>query len=222
MAILAPSDLGMLASLFALSRLGYTVMMLSPRLAADACVSLLDGVGCSTILHGQTVHIQTTMQGIQSIKKSIIGHPVPSEAVISAVNVDSVLVTATAEQNAENIALIMHSSGSTGTPKPLLLSHRALMTIPLHGSGLSIFGPLPWFHMYGIGQTFQAFWMRKTFFAWHAMTPVTGQGLVRALEAAQPESVCTVPYILQLIAEADGGIEALRRCTAIHDGFAAS
>ena len=216
-AILAPSDLEMFTCLFALSRMGYTVMLLSPRLAAEACVSLLDKVECTTIFHAETVHIHSTMQGIQRIKR-IPYHPIPSMEVIS--RIDAAAILGESYRDPGQTAIIVHSSGSTGTPKPLFLSHRALMTVPLKGSGLTVFNPLPWFHLYGIVTTFQAFWKRKTCFAWNARLPMTGPGLISALQASSPESMRTVPYILQLLADAEGGIEVLKPCKSIVVGGA--
>lgn len=52
--------------------------------------------------------------------------------------------------------------------------------------------------------------MRKTAYMWNASLPVTGEGLIKALKEARPESVHAVPYVLQLLLDCEGGVEALK------------
>lgn len=223
-ALLTPSDLSMVATFFALSRMGYTVMMLSPRLSATACVALLDTVGCDNILHGQTTSIQTTMDEISQLRR-VHSQPVCHMGISLSSDLNSATARVTFEHgknpDPNRIALILHSSGTTGMPKPLYLSHRAIMTHPLRGPGLTSFNSLPWYHLHGLSTAFQAMWMRKTAFMWDASLPVTGDNLVKALEQARPESVHAVPYVLQLLADTDGGIEELKKCKLVTYGGAA-
>ncbi|KAL2008408.1 hypothetical protein VTN00DRAFT_6602 [Thermoascus crustaceus] len=222
-ALLTLSDLDMVITFFALSRLGYTVMMLSPRLSAAACVSLLETAKCNTILYGQTPNIRSTIEGILQLKH------VSSQSLLSRSAYDSPCENSghplqwnrDNKAQREKIALVLHSSGSTGTPKPIYLTHKALMTHPLRGPGFTSFNSLPWYHLHGLSTAFQAMWRRKTAFMWNASLPLTSDSLVTALEASQPESVSTVPYVLQLLAENPRGIEALRKCKMVTYGGAA-
>ncbi|KIA75990.1 NRPS-like enzyme [Aspergillus ustus] len=208
-ALFTPSDLNMVVTFFALSRIGYTVMMLSPRLSAAACVSLLDKVGCDTLLYGQTTSIRATVVQRPSREDSVDG---PSVIVLHR--------SRNREEQRNSIALILHSSGSTGTPKPLFLSHKALMTHPLRGPGLTSFNSLPWYHLHGLSTALQAMYMRKVAFMWDAALPLTASSVVAALEAAEPESVQGVPYLLQLLVDSDRGLNALRRCKLVTYGGA--
>ncbi|KAJ5585606.1 AMP-dependent synthetase/ligase, partial [Penicillium hispanicum] len=219
-ALLTLSDLSMVITFFALSRLGYTVMMLSPRLSGEACVSLLDTVGCDSIIYGTTGTIRTTVGDVLQ-RKLVSCRPMPD---ISRNNTDTSFLVLHRNRNPEaqrnRIALILHSSGSTGTPKPLFLTHRALMTHPLRGPGMTSFNPLPWYHLHGLSTALQAMWMRKTAFMWNASLPLTAEGVASALEAAQPESVAAVPYMLQLLVDSPRGIAALRKCKLVTYGGA--
>lgn len=210
----------MVITFFALSRLGYTVMMLSPRLSGEACVSLLEKVNCETIIYGKTSSIRTTMGEILQ-RKLVSCRPMPST---QHDNTETSFLVLHRNRNSEaqrnKIALILHSSGSTGTPKPLFLTHRALMTHPLRGPGLTSFNPLPWYHLHGLSTALQAMWMRKTAYMWNASLPLTADGVVSALEAARPESVAAVPYMLQLLVENRRGIAALRECKLVTYGGA--
>ncbi|KAL4784450.1 hypothetical protein BJX76DRAFT_219889 [Aspergillus varians] len=222
-ALLTLSDLIMVLTFFALSRIGYTVMMLSPRLSAAACVSLLNTVGCDTIMYGQTSNIRTTIGEILR-QKLVSCIPIirrPSEA--DTANGPSVLVlhrSRNRDVQRNRTALILHSSGSTGTPKPLFLSHKAIMTHPLRGPGLTSFNTLPWYHLHGLSTALQAMYMRKVAYMWDAALPLTTTSVVAALEAARPESVQGVPYLLQLLVDSPRGLDALRSCKLVTYGGA--
>lgn len=220
-ALLTLSDLNMVTVFFALSRLGYTVMMLSPRLSSVACVSLLDKVNCDTIMYGNAGSIRATMGEI--IQRKLVNcRPLPSASSKGAT--ETTLLALHRHRNSEaqrnKIALILHSSGSTGTPKPLFLTHKALMTHPLRGPGFTSFNPLPWYHLHGLSTALQAMWMRKTSFMWNAALPLTAKSVLSVLEATRPDSVAAVPYMLQLLVDSPRGIAALRSCKLVTYGGA--
>lgn len=195
-------------------------MMLSPRLSGEACVSLLDTVCCDAILYGNTGSIRTTTGEILQ-RKLVSCRPMPNATQSNTES--SILIlrrNRASEAQKDKIALILHSSGSTGTPKPLYLSHRALMTHPLRGPGMTSFNPLPWYHLHGLSTALQAMWMRKTAYMWNAALPLTADSVVSVLEAAQPESVAAVPYMLQLLVDSPRGIAALRGCKLVTYGGA--
>ncbi|OGM51363.1 putative NRPS-like enzyme [Aspergillus bombycis] len=221
-ALFTLSDLNMVVTFFALSRLGYTVMMLSPRLSAAACVSLLDMVGCDTILYGQTPSIRATMGEILRLKL-IACRPITQRPSLDVPQETDVLVlhrTRNSEVQKQKIALILHSSGSTGLPKPLYLSHKAIMTHPMRGPGLTSFNSLPWYHLHGLSTALQAMYMRKTAYMWDASLPLTASSVTSALEAAKPESVQGVPYLLQLLVDSPKGLDALRQSKLVTYGGA--
>ena len=215
--------MNMVVTFFALSRLGYTVMMLSPRLSAAACVSLLNVVDCDTILYGQTPSIRTTVGDILRLKL-VACRPIVQRSCLEQVEDSSSVLVLNRSRNPEHdqskIALILHSSGSTGLPKPLLLTHKAIMTHPMRGPGLTCFNSLPWFHLHGLSTALQAMYMRKTAYMWNAALPLTGSGLVAALEAARPELVSVVPYVLQLVADDPRGLDVFRKCKLVSYGGA--
>ncbi|KAE8404303.1 hypothetical protein BDV37DRAFT_115100 [Aspergillus pseudonomiae] len=221
-ALFTLSDLNMVVTFFALSRLGYTVMMLSPRLSAAACVSLLDMVGCDTILYGQTPSLRATMGEILRLKV-IACRPITQRPSVDAPQETDVLVlhrTRNPEIQKQKIALILHSSGSTGLPKPLYLSHKAIMTHPMRGPGLTSFNSLPWYHLHGLSTALQAMYMRRTAYMWDASLPLTASSVISALEAGKPESVQGVPYLLQLLVDSPRGLDALRQCKLVTYGGA--
>ena len=213
----------MVITFFALSRLGYTVMMLSTRLSAVACDFLLNAAGCDTIFHGQSSSIQNTVEKLSHLR-SVVCRPVVQRSSLH----DAEKLSSEFELNnslgstdkIDNPGLILHSSGSTGLPKPLFLSNRSIGTFLTRGYEMSTFNPLPWFHAHGLVSALQAMHKRKTALMWNASLPLTTKGLVTALEAAKPEYVAAVPYVLQLLVDDPRGINALRKCQSVSYGGA--
>ncbi|KAJ5960817.1 AMP-dependent synthetase/ligase [Penicillium vulpinum] len=216
-ALLTLSDLNMVTTFFALSRLGYTVMMLSPRLSGEACVSLLETVNCDSIIYGQSPNIRSTLGEILR-RRLVTCRPMLPCASYDKLHSPSLAVQR--NRNPDRTALILHSSGSTGTPKPLFLTHRAIMTHPLRGPGFTSFNTLPWYHLHGLSTALQAMWMRKTAYMWNATLPLTAELVASALEEAKPESVAAVPYMLQILIDDPRGITALRQCKLVTYGGA--
>ncbi|KAJ5203815.1 uncharacterized protein N7498_004694 [Penicillium cinerascens] len=115
------SDLDIVVIFLALSRLGYTVIMISPRLSSSASVALLETVGYETIIYRRTPAIRAIVGDILR-QKLLKCSPIRS---CSASNIAKIYPVALPRQhNPKDIALILHSSGSTGSPKPIFLSHQ--------------------------------------------------------------------------------------------------
>ncbi|KAI9042662.1 acetyl-CoA synthetase-like protein [Aspergillus affinis] len=214
--LLAPSNVDFIVSFFALSRLGHTVLALSLRIASVAVINLLKQTDCSTVVHGDTAQILSTVENVNA------DFPIRTYAIPSRNEYDQPLgiekrFTRAIDRDEENTAtaLIMHSSGSTGLPKAVTLTHRALLTHPTQGSGLHNFNALPWYHLYGVSTSLQAMWMRRTAHLYNAAMPITSDALIEILETVKPEAVHTVPYVLGLMAEKPRGVELLRRCQVV-------
>lgn len=215
-ALLAPSNLDFIVSFFALSRLGFTILALSLRITPAAIINLLKLSSCSTIVHGYSKSIDSTMQSVirdcsvRSVRlprRSDYDNPfAPAPAFLREFDRQ--------DENGKS-ALIVHSSGSTGLPKPVTLTHRAILTHPTQGSGLHNFNALPWYHLYGISTSLQAMWMRKTAHLYNTSLPLTADNLIAVLEAVRPEAVHSVPYALGLLAEKQRGIELMKACKIV-------
>ncbi|KAH8650872.1 hypothetical protein BGZ60DRAFT_462084 [Tricladium varicosporioides] len=213
--VLAPSNIDFIVSFFALSRLGYTVLCLSLRIAPIAVINLLQKTGCSTIVHGSSPQIEVNVQSVNQ------DFPIAAIKIPTRIDYDGVVLGLRfvrhfdREEENSKPAIIIHSSGSTGLPKPISLSHRALLTHPTQGTGLHNFNALPWYHLYGISTSLQAMWMRRTAHLYNVNLPLTADNLIAILEKIQPEAVHTVPYGLGLMAERQSGLNALKRCKVV-------
>lgn len=110
---------------------------------------------------------------------------------------------------------MLHSSGSTGLPKPIAYTNSRLLVTCLTSPSLVAFQSLPFSHAHGLITYSQAIWRRKTIYLFNSHIPQTNSTLCDAIEAASPEIVWTVPYVLKLLAETERGIQALIKCKVV-------
>lgn len=214
-ALLAPSDLSFVVTLFALSRIGCKILTVSIRLSETACLNLMERTQCDTMIVGSTVRIAATRDGLKKARPDLRFIPMPTRADFDKPgSPPQPVVRPIADKEVEHIQPVFfgHSSGSTGLPKPLTLSHRSVLNNIYFGTGCKAFNALPWYHLHGLFTSFQAMYMRKTAHLYNADLPLTAENLVEALKEIQPEICHTVPYVLKLMAERQDGIEVLKRC----------
>jgi acyl-CoA synthetase (AMP-forming)/AMP-acid ligase II len=213
-ALLAPSNLDYVASIFALSRLGFAVLLLSNRLATEAYVSLLQKTNCRRIIssenHAKAVAaIQADMQITQC--------PLFKQ---SDYDIEPALYPRFPRQmsgpSASNrTAFIIHSSGSTGLPKPIFQSHGACLSNYSSSFGYRAFLTLPLYHNHGLSSFFRAIYSGKEISMFNANLPLSGSNLIEAMTAVNPESFHGVPYALKLLAETERGVQVLKGCKLV-------
>ena len=212
--LLGLSTFEYIVTMFALSRLGYTVLFLSPRLPARAYESLLDETRCNTLVISTDLNL--AIDQIKQKRKlkwlSIISRNEFEQDRSTGHECSEERRKATLSRNT---AFIMHSSGSTGLPKCIHLTHAACLHNFAMGYPLECFLTLPVYHMHGHSSLYRAMYQRKTCFIYNASLPLTDINLIRALEAVHPELLLTVPYGLKLLSESESGIEALRNCKMV-------
>lgn len=133
-ALLGPTELAYIITFFALARLGYTSLCLSPRLAPNACEKLIRETGAIAIISGKTAQMTSLVAHVQDlvkiemmnlISRGDFAKPSSKESPFQRQNIDQ-------EAQKEWTLGILHSSGSTGLPRPIYLPHRRLiMKIPV-------------------------------------------------------------------------------------------
>lgn len=213
-AILAPSNLDYVISIFALSRLGHTVLFLSNRLATEAYVSLLQKTRCHYILGSpitskSIVAIQSEypVHHLSLPERHLYDLPTPSGPRYTR-RVDSLSAS-------KRNAFIIHSSGSTGLPKPIFQTHSSCLANYSVSPGYRAFLTLPLYHNHGLSNFFRAICSGVPIALFNASLPLSGTNLLEAMENVQPESFLGVPYALKLLAETERGISALRKCKLV-------
>jgi acyl-coenzyme A synthetase/AMP-(fatty) acid ligase len=199
-----------------LSRLGYAVLILSPRLPVGACISLLRAAEATTIVYhprfAQMVHDIKTDADIMSTPLLLLSEydiPATSSSKRFELEIDK-------EVASNRVAFIMHSSGSTGLPKLIHQTHRSCLETFAFGWGARSFTAAPIFHTYGHSTLFRSLYTRGTLFMHNANVPVTSQSLITVMEKIEPEVFLAVPYLLKLISESPRGLKALRACNVVN------
>ena len=127
---LGPTNLDWVISVFGLSRAGYTILTLSPRLSASAIVKLMRETHCECLVYDDLPQLEAVIKEVVPLTSSQIlpilsrndydkpgNPPLPFERDIDVA------------EETKRAATISHSSGSTGLPKPIEVVH-ARYTIP--------------------------------------------------------------------------------------------
>lgn len=211
-ALLGATSLDYIVTVFALTRLGYAVLFLSTRLSTEAYINLLKQTECRTILHAPLPAIEKAVSDIKSQHEGLCTDTIPpSSSYLNSTKLSELVYTGTSEAG-QKTAFIIHSSGSTGLPKPIFQSHRACVSnYAVSKDFRSYFLTLPLYHNHGLSTFFRAVVKGRPISIYNASLPLTGGSLLKSLESTKPESFHCVPYALKLLAEVDGGIEALSK-----------
>ncbi|KAL4755761.1 uncharacterized protein BDW70DRAFT_167943 [Aspergillus foveolatus] len=212
-AILGPSNLDYIVSLFALSRLGYAVLLLSTRLSTEAYTNLLAQTTCSHILYSPTT--EKAVEAIRGASSQINTFLIPEHIIYSKCTESSDLRLSRQPELAQKWAFIIHSSGSTGLPKPIFQTHAACIANYTTSNSYRALLTLPLYHNHGLCTFFRSIFKAKPIAIYNANLPLTGKNILEVMETFRPESFHGVPYVLKLLSEVPGGVEALARCQQV-------
>lgn len=214
---MAPSSLDYVASLFALSRLGYSVLLLSNRLSTEAYVSLLQKTKCQRIF--TTPQFDRSISAIQATYEIKV-FPVADKPSYDRSKPSGPYFSRTFDgpSASRSILWIIHSSGSTGLPKPIFQTQSAALGNYSSGLPYKAFLTLPLYHNHGMSCLFRAFFAGNEIAMFNANLPLTGPNLITAMEKLHPGGFHGVPYALKLLGESKHGIELLAACDTVMFG----
>lgn len=213
-ALLGPTDLVYIVTFFALARLGYTSLCLSPRLAPNACEKLIRETGALAIIPGKAAHtasliartqVLVQIETVELVSREGFDKPVSKESRFQRQNIDR-------QAEKEWILGILHSSGSTGLPKPIYLPHRRLMMKIPQPKGQTEFNTFPFFHGYGSWVVVHGMMDRKTINMYNPNLPVTADYVIKVLHHLKPDVLHVVPYTMELLSQIEDGVNAMKRC----------
>lgn len=193
--------------------------MLSPRLAATACLVLLRVLNADVLFYApQGAATAFECQRSRSLKLHAIltreQYDIPEGKLGEPFVREGFDLTKEYERN----VCFLHSSGSSGIPKPLTYSNKRILALMGHARDVTHFWTVPIFHGLGLGAFCHCFYKRNTCYVFNGNMPQTYRTLTAALKAARPQYVVTVPYALKLLAEGPEGINALKAAEIVNAG----
>lgn len=215
MGLYSTSDLDYAITILSLGRLGYTSFLLSPRLPVNACVALLKTANASGLLYAS----QYRDVALNTAKELSLGtFPMLTRSEYDREEDNTpefVRDGVDGSKETLNKVVMLHSSGSTGLPRPIHFTHKRLMVTLLTSHYLIAFQSVPLFHAHGFVTFVQGIYTQKTIYMFNGNVPQTHDTITAAIQAAKPEIVWTVPYVLKLLAEKQDGIDALKECKIV-------
>ncbi|KAL7265936.1 hypothetical protein RUND412_011534, partial [Rhizina undulata] len=219
-ALLGPSNLDYLVSIIALSRLGYTVLLLSTRISDAAYVHMFEKTGCTDVaVHPSFAKTMARVKEIHGDNLNVFNITPRSEYALGENSSpdESAHLETDPKVQSEKVAWIIHSSGSTGLPKPISQTNGStLMGISMMAKfGMEGLITMPLFHNYGIGAVFSAFYSGRKVTMYNADLPLTASNMISTWNVTKPQVFYSVPYALKLLVEAEGGIEMLKEAKLV-------
>lgn len=215
--LLGPSNLEYLITMLALTKLGHTVMFMSTRISQEAHASLLNTTGSRHIVIDESFADMAAALKRDNIPDLAVipiagaedyDQPIDACSANMDTRMDHELDVAVEQSH---VAWIIHSSGSTGLPKPIFQTQRAALKNYATNMNMRGFITLPLFHAHGIGSLFRAVDSRKQIHLYNAKLPLAKQYLVDIIKKHDFEIFYGVPYVLNLLAEDEEGLDLLAR-----------
>ena len=125
MALLGPTNLDWVASLFGLARAGYTILTLSPRLSYEAIVKLMKETGCISLIYYTSAQLSPVVDQVKAaMSVKVVQMMQRKEYDRARDRSPSYIRKVDIASEKERYAVILHSSGSTGLPKPIYVRHK--------------------------------------------------------------------------------------------------
>ncbi|KAF2704788.1 male sterility protein [Pleomassaria siparia CBS 279.74] len=219
-ALLGPSNLEYMVTMFALTKLGHTVLFLSTRISQLAIESLIKTTGATYLLADSK--FLNTAEKVKLNLPHLHIHEIAGRTVFEfpiEVHADTRMdYQLDANVESLNRVYIVHSSGSTGLPKPIYQPHRNAIANYSVSMNMEAFITLPLYHNHGICNLFRAIYSGKSIHLYNADLPLTQHYLTSILQKHKFEIFYGVPYALKLLAETDEGIELLRQLKVVMYG----
>jgi thioester reductase-like protein len=216
-ALLALSDLDYLVAQFALGRLGFTPLLLSTKLSAEAICSLLEKTNCNDIVYS-AAH-QAKIEGVSALRplKSALLFENYRSGPVSEITIDF-----DPEFETSTSCNILHSSGSTGFPKPIRNIHQKFIHNASINFNMRGFITLPLFHNHGLSSFLRALYSGKVLYFYNPTLPLSARQLIAVFKhlGEELEIFYGVPYALKVLAN-PAGLELLKKFKMVMFGGSA-
>ena len=222
--MLSKSGIHYAVNMLAFVRLGWSVLYLSPNNSAAALAHLIRATKTGVVF-GQLAYADAVIEANAILSESKVKiWDFAEESVWDVRDVEPVEeafpAAFTPAEEAGRTAFIIHSSGSTGLPKPIFISHSASLATASITYEFTGFITSPLYHASGHNTFFRHMFSTKRLCLYPPDLPITNSNIVRALTDTKAEIFYIVPYVLQIMAEEQAGIDALKRCKRVSYGGA--
>jgi acyl-coenzyme A synthetase/AMP-(fatty) acid ligase len=201
-----------------LSRLGYSSLLLSTRLASPSIIRLLELAECNAVL--TTSNHYAVLTEVRSQKDVILLEMLKPEEYVG-VDAPVLVRDYDPEQETTKQVVIIHSSGSTGLPKPIYLTNRSCIAAFSAHLDRRALMTQPLYHSFGFYETFRSIYSGKLMYYFNYSLPLTKQNLTATIDHVRPDLLFCVPYILKLLAESNEGIRSLSKVELVMYGGSA-
>ncbi|KAF2216693.1 hypothetical protein CERZMDRAFT_32350 [Cercospora zeae-maydis SCOH1-5] len=227
--LLSSSTPEFLFAWLALMRLGHPVLLIAPQCSPSAIAGL-----CKQCNVNQLFHDDAYAELAQKSKDGkLVIHPLPFSAHESPFELaQRPLESSISGSDAamDDPAYLHHSSGtSSSVPKPIPQTHHggAGVYARFDGTKHATFTTTPLYHG-GIADSFRAWTSRALIWLFPGKDlPITASNIVKCLQAAAKADTppvkyfASVPYVLEMMAAEERGVDALRKMDIVAVGGAA-
>ncbi|KAJ5217935.1 uncharacterized protein N7498_000034 [Penicillium cinerascens] len=227
-ALVGVSELDYIVTMLALTKLGHSVLLMSPRLTRPAYAHLMTTTVSTHLVYNSAFKQKATE--LQEEFSDLVVAEMPSlkdygHSVLKTDISANALMTPglSLDRETSQVAWIFHSSGSNGMPKPIYITHKAALRNyrrDIEYLGQRVFLTLPVFHTHGISSVFRAFMSGQKIYIFNASLPLTKQSLINSVEDRGVEIFTTVPYALKILYESEEGVLFLKCFKFINFGGA--
>ena len=242
-ALLCPSSADFLFTWLAVMRLGYGVLLIAPQCSVSAIARLCTECKAELLLYDKTYEeLALASASHDGTQPELEAKPMPVQDVLSMREVFEKAPQSHAVRTYEasdhlsesSIAYLHHTSGtSSGVPKPIPQSHHAAVGVLPHldGSKHATFTTTPLYHG-GIADLFRSWTSDAMIWLFPGKElPITATNVAKCLDIAQGCSerqtappvkyFSSVPYVLQMMAADERGLNHLQSMDIVGVGGAA-
>ncbi|KAI9046454.1 hypothetical protein LZ554_009203 [Drepanopeziza brunnea f. sp. 'monogermtubi'] len=230
---LGPFDIRYFILLIAVTKVGFKLLLPSPRNSLEGQLDLFKATECKALLTSSGYTISKDL--VQKSGLSPICVP-EIDQLLAEGEVKEYPFTKTFDEARLDPFCILHTSGSTGLPKPIVLRHGWATVLdaqggspPLNGyrslwrqvQGKRLFSALPPFHAAGIiaGLLMPLYYDVATIWA-PANRPLSAVLVEEVLDATKVEILYSAPTIIEELIQSPASFEKLKKLSAVGYGGA--
>lgn len=223
-ALIGTSSIDYYITFLAVQRLGWTTILISPRLAMEGFAHLLTTTKCSAVIVAESSRnvlesvdqmyslglTRVPLVEISRIAEGRVASASASSASSSSIDRRPPLDLREPGRGHE---IVIHSGGTTGLPKPVCINPVTWLAqaadIAARMPRVDTLSTLPLFHSFGLATLLRCLINGKRLSLLDAGRPVTASIVESSLQLTHSRAVVTVPYVLKFFAEAEGGLHRL-------------